>query len=276
MPHPLVAFHRAKTRSLVVASSLATMVLGCGQADPGVRESAPQLATSERSPAASQDLPSDAPSAVAYSVRRRLRDFTDDGAYDGETLDVWTCRRDESCTSEGHTDVLLAGGGRLRVEWRTDYDPRGNPIRIESKTTETGKPDEDDVYEFGDGTVRFVRRAPGEMVREFVLPADFRNCVTRCRELIVEGGGASDFCHTVYPDGPRRRDLAVRRVADPKLGPVWEQVVVKPETGAREARLVDASCQQLEAHIMASHSVLLSEERIGEPPVPAYGPEHRR
>jgi hypothetical protein len=39
-----------------------------------------------------------------------------------------------------------------------------------------------------------------------------------------------------------------------------------------ERRIIDANCQQLEAHIAGVHSKLLAEERTGESPVPAYHP----
>jgi hypothetical protein len=253
--------------------ALLWIVLGCGSTTPSSEERTLEspntgpLVSVERPDMASDVDASAKPTAITYSISRRLSDFANDNpAYGGETLDTWTCHQDGSCTSEGFTDVAMAEGVRIRVEWRGDYDPRGYPIRLYSRFAETGRPDVLEIFEFADGAVRIITEdASGRVIGEYVLPPRFRPCLLACQEQVAQAGETNQSCHAVYPDGVRRHDSTVRPVAHPKLGAVWEWKTFKPESGIEDVRLVDANCQQLEARINNLRSILLSEERTGEP-----------
>jgi hypothetical protein len=212
------------------------------------------------------------PSPVAYSIQRRLSDYSDDDpAYGGETLDTWTCRQDGSCTSEGFTDVAMPEGVRSRVDWRGEYDPRGYPIWMHTKVTENGLPDLLETIEFTDATVRIsTLTAAVRELREYALPPDYRPCLLACREQVAQAAETKQSCHTVSSNGPHQNDSIVTPVAHPKFGAVWEWKIYKPHLDLEEFRIVDTNCQQLEARVERSRSNLLSETRTGDPPVPAY------
>lgn len=269
------------TRSILVsrapACALLWVLLGCGPITSSAEQPTTQspILSAERSEATSEGASSSKPTTSAYSISRRLSDFDDDNPeYGGETLDTWTCQADGSCTSEGFTDVAMAQGVRVRMEWRNDYDARGYPIRIWSKFAATGQPDVHETFEFADGSVHFVQEdGSSRVTSEYVLPPRFRPCLLACQEQVAQAveSSESSSCHAVYPDGVRRHDSTVTPVAHAKLGAVWEWKIFKPESGIEDVRLVDANCQQLEARIDSMRSTLLSEERTGAPPVPAYG-----
>ena len=207
----------------------------------------------------------------AYSVIRTLNDYRDDGGYTGKTRDSWTCREDETCTSSGAMTLEYTDGLNVVTAWKKEYDAAGRVARSGETVWEDGRQVSKTETEYTPQAVTETT-ADGKS-RALELPNDFRDCRGRCRDLVRDGNAAPDHCYILYPEGFLQYRLSVRPLQHPTFGMVYDQRTRKPGESEDRRRIVDANCQQLEAHAFRSHSKLLTEERTGAPNVPPYQPD---